>query len=353
MNELSTVPSSPFAAPALRSRETSSSAVAAQARAMIEARYVMALQRPRNADMARAALLRECARPTFAAVAEYRLPRGGKQISGPSIRFAEAALRALGNISIDTITTYDGDDYRIVRVMVVDLECNIPYSRDVTVPKTVERRQLKDGQAFISKRENSTGQVVYTVAATEDELTVRENALVSKALRTLALRLVPGDLIDEALAACHATIEAGDKGDPEAKRKALLDSFLGLGVTPADLAKFLGHPTDRIAPKEVEALRGVFSALKQGETTWAEVLAELEESGGSDTGATAADDPTSKKAVLSSIADLRLRVGDAGYAAALGGIGIDKGTKLDALGLDVLGRLNATLAEISNMGGRQ
>jgi hypothetical protein len=41
----------------------------------------------------------ECDRPRFAEVARYSKPQGSTKVTGPSIRFVEAALRCLGNIA--------------------------------------------------------------------------------------------------------------------------------------------------------------------------------------------------------------------------------------------------------------
>ena len=52
-------------------------------------------------------LLKECHRPSFADVARYRKPIG-KGVEGLSIRFAEAALRLMKNITIQqTVVSED------------------------------------------------------------------------------------------------------------------------------------------------------------------------------------------------------------------------------------------------------
>jgi len=48
----------------------------------------------------------------------------------------------------------------------------------------VERRQPQPGRTIIRSRTNSTGQMVYLIAATEDELLNKQNALASKSIRT-------------------------------------------------------------------------------------------------------------------------------------------------------------------------
>lgn len=130
----------------LAAPDTASTAVAAQAKALVEARYIMAIRRPRDMDVVRERMLKECLRPSFAAVARYTKPIGrdrSKWPTGPSIRFAEAAVRNMTNITVETMTVYDDREKRIVRVTVTDLEANVPYSQDITIAKTIERRQRR------------------------------------------------------------------------------------------------------------------------------------------------------------------------------------------------------------------
>lgn len=250
--------------------ETAASAVAQQATAQVQARYLMALKRPRNMDNVRVLLLRECKRPGFAHSARYRKPIG-KGIEGPSIRFAEAAARLMGNILPETLTTYDDAEKRIVRVSVTDLETNICYSRDVVIEKTVERSQPKDG-IFLRVRVNSQGKKTYLVPATEDDLLNKENALISKALRTAILRLLPGDILEEAMEQCIETARDRSAQDPDAERKRLADAFAELRVMPTDLAAYLGHDMGSTSPAELVELRGIYVSLKDGEAKWKDIL---------------------------------------------------------------------------------
>lgn len=251
--------------------ETASMAVAAQARAAIEARYIMALKRPRDPDAVRVKLMKECTRPSFAAVARYRKPIGAG-IEGPSIRFAEAAIRCMTNIFPEVSTVFDDERKRIVRVAVTDLEVNVTYTRDVTVNKVVERSKVKDGQRVLDERLNAQGKKVFLVEATEDDLLNKEGALVSKALRTLALRIIPGDLIDECMTEVKKTLHDRAAKDPDAERKALVDAFASLKVFPDDLLGYLGHGLDKLVPAEVVELRAIYASIRDGEATWADVL---------------------------------------------------------------------------------
>lgn len=251
--------------------ETASSAVAAQAQASVQARYVMAERRPRDLDDVRVRLMKECRRPGFAAVARYRKPIG-QGIEGPSIRFAEAATRAMGNVLTETPTIYDDAQKRIVRVSVTDLESNITYSQDITIAKVVERRSLKRDQVAISQRTNSQGATTFLVEATDDEILNKQNALISKAMRTQQLRVLPGDLLEEAMALCIETQRNADAQDPDAARKKLADAFASLGVRPSDLKIYLGHDLEKSTPGEIGELRSLYTAVRDGETSWAEAL---------------------------------------------------------------------------------
>lgn len=257
-----------------RTAETQSAAMQAQAEASVRARFVMAMQRPRSWDDVRVRLLQECARPGFAEVARYRKPIG-QGVEGPSIRFAEACARYAGNLGVETATTYEDATKRIIHVTACDYETNASFSADVTVAKVVERKNAK-GRSVAGQRTNSFGDVVYLVEATEDELLNVTNALVSKATRTLILRLIPGDIVEEAQDACMRTLSDRAAKDPSGERKKLCDAFASLGVMPADLARYLGHSLDALQPAELVELRKVFGTIRDGETTWREILATRE-----------------------------------------------------------------------------
>ncbi len=254
-----------------QTHETAASAAAAQSKALVEARYTVAMHRPRDMDAVRESLLRECKRPSFAAVARYNKPIG-KGVVGPSIRFAEAAIRCMTNIVVEETTTYDDDEKRIIQVTVSDLESNVPYSTSVTVEKTIERRNKKQDDEVVRERTGSSGAKVYILRATEDDILNKKNALLSKAIRTLALRLVPGDLIDECMYVVVKTQESADAKDPDGARLKIVDAFGALNVTVSDLKAYAGDLT-KLSPAELADLRALHAAIKEGETTWKAAMA--------------------------------------------------------------------------------
>jgi hypothetical protein len=262
---------------ALATAETASAAVAAQATAAVQARYLVAMKRPRDWDDVRVKLLGACRRSRFAETARYLKPVG-KGVEGWSVRFAEECVRNMTNVLPETATIFDDRSKRILRQSVTDLEANVTYSIDLTIEKTVERSRLKDGQVPLSVRTNSNGQKTFIVEATEDELLNKQAALVSKALRQNALRLMPSDILEECLDQVYATQRTEDAKDPDAARKRLVDAFVSIGVKPSDLKLYLGHEIASSSQHEIAELRAVFAAIRDGEGSWKEAL-ELKQKG--------------------------------------------------------------------------
>lgn len=255
-----------------RRAETTATAAAAQVRAQMEFHYLMALRAPRDLEEVELRLLKECDRPAFAREALYNKPIG-KGVMGLSIRFAEKALMCMRNMASDTIVTFDDDQKRIVRQVVTDFESNVTFSKDVTINKTVERRQVKEGQEIISRRMNSRGEMVHLVAATEDDLLNKEGALISKAMRTNVLRVLPGDIQARCREKILKILRDQHAQDPEGRKKAMLAAFYELGVKPKDISEVLGHDLDSpITADEFINLQALHNAIKDGETNIREAI---------------------------------------------------------------------------------
>lgn len=256
-----------------RSSETISTALAERERAAIESRLAIARKFPRDWMVVRQTVLNDCKRPAFAKAARYSKPIGGSRVEGFSIRFAEAAVRAMRNVLVEQDILFEDVDRRLVEVRITDLEGNITYPTKLMIEKTVERKKPQEGQRIISQRQNSNGQITYKVEASEDELLNKQAALVSKAMRSCVMRLVPGDIQDEALSQIHKTQSDEDAKDPQAAMKSVIDGFvIHLGIKAQTLAEYLGHPIDQMTPDEIAELRAIGTAIREGETKWSEVM---------------------------------------------------------------------------------
>lgn len=251
-------------------------AAAESAKARIQAKFIMAFQKRRSEDDARDAILRACKRPAFAERVEYAKPVGGKSIKGLSIRFAETAGRLWGNLDTDVQVVYENENIRRTRITTTDLETNVGYGQEIVVTKTVERKKAGPDREILGERVNTYGETVYIVRTTDEEMTTKENAQFSKIIRNQILRVMPADILDEARETALTTMRNKASGDPEAARKKILDSFSSIGVRPRDIKQYLGHEVDLMTPKELEELRGIYSAIKDGEATWLDYSKDID-----------------------------------------------------------------------------
>lgn len=281
-------------------------AMAQKEKSLLEARMGIARERPRDWMMVRAKLLAECDRPGFADAAIYSKPvGGGKNHEDMSIRFAEACVRSAGNIRNTVEVVEDGPRTVTYRVTVLDMEGGSSFDEEFMLTKTVERTFLKDDQQALGERTNSRGKKTYIVQATEDDLANKKGAAASKLIRKCVLRLMPGDIVDECKARCERTIANRDAKNPAQARNNLLDAMSALGVTPKQVAEYLGKENaELITPAEVTKMRPIYTALKEGETTWRDIaeakagaskkagpVAPQPPNGGSTPAAPAAQDP--------------------------------------------------------------
>lgn len=254
-------------------------AAAESAKARIQAAYVMAMQKPRSYSNSRQKIMEACRRPFFAEKVEYSKPvGGGNRIVGPSIRFAELALREWGNISYENQVVYDDDLTRRINVVITDLESNTTFSASIQIAKTVERKK-SDGREVVSERINSNGDRIFVVKATEDEIATKQAAAVSKALRNEGLRLIPQDIVEEAIDVARDTLRKGDKSDPDAARKKLSDAFAQLKIMPSDLEAYLGHKLEMTSPAEIGELRTIYQTIRDGEAKWIDYVSPPVEEG--------------------------------------------------------------------------
>lgn len=253
--------------------ELAAISIAARVRAEVEASFLVAQRNPRNEDEIRAQMVLRCRDSEFAAAATYAKPIGGGVVRGLTIRFAEELLRVWGNINVEMAELYDDDEKQIIQVVSRDLQANTTMRQEFTLLKTVERSNAKHRQV-LGQRVNTHGEVVFIVAATEDELQTKKAAQLSKAIRQLTLRILPAALKAECTRIIQETVAKNVKQDPESNRKQILDAFAALGVTPKELSIHLKQDVKTLSPAQLVKLRELYTALKEGMTTWAEVKSQ-------------------------------------------------------------------------------
>ena len=257
-------------------RDIAAVAAAEQARALVEARVILAMRRPRDLDQVRLKLLADCKRTRFAEAARYSKPIGSGQVEGWSIRFAEAAVRRYGNIDIHTNIVSESAEAFILSVSAIDLESNAGFGGEIQIRKTVERRSLRPGEVAESVRTNSQGRPTYTVRATEDDMLTKVGNYISKGIRTYALRLVDADILDECMEQIEKTA-GGQTQDPAAKRKRIVDAYAEIGIGPEVVKRIVGKSDlGLLTEAELKKLRETFVALRDEEITLEELVGKAE-----------------------------------------------------------------------------
>lgn len=150
MNDIATTHQhmNPFSSAPVAARPTGVNAVAQtdQHRAVAEVQAAMMIARmnPRDQIQAMDRILNSCSRSTLADVAVYQYSRGGSDITGPSIRLAEAIAQNWGNLQfgIREIGQHGGES--TVQAYAWDVETNTRREVMFQVPHT---RYTKKGRS--------------------------------------------------------------------------------------------------------------------------------------------------------------------------------------------------------------
>lgn len=171
----------------------------------------------------------------------YSLPRGGKQLVGPSVRFAEMVASAYGNLRCGARVVDEGDAFITSQGVCHDLESNLAITFEVQ-----RRITTSKGQRF-----------------NDDMIGVTGNAANSIALRNAILRCIPKALWAEVYDAARKTA-VGDAKTLTARRQGLLEKFGALGVTKEQVFGLLDKPgIDDITIDDLERMIGVFNAIRE------------------------------------------------------------------------------------------
>jgi hypothetical protein len=220
-----------------------------QDKAQLDIQIVTAKAYPRNilraTDNALAIVTMD---QVIAKTCNYSVPRGGKQITGPSVHLAKIIAQVWGNMRIDA-KVIDIDQTRITSEAICwDLESNLAI-------KTQIKRSITGRQGRFS----------------EDMITVTGNAANSIALRNAILSVVPKGIVDKIYNAAKQTItgDISDKNKLIAKRVQVFSSLRdAFGVSDKEILFAVGKAAiDFVDGDDIVTLVGVGQAIRDGDTT--------------------------------------------------------------------------------------
>jgi hypothetical protein len=251
----------PFGAPvALRESQTALGDVE-QSRAIAETQGAMVIAKrfPRDQKAAFDAIMNACDRPTLAEGALYSYSRGGSEITGPSIRLAEALAQNWGNIQFGIRELEQRGAESTVEAFAWDVETN---TRQVKTFQVKHERHTKQGAKKLTDPRD-----VYELVANQG----------ARRLRACILGVIPGDITEAAVKRCESTLKASADTSPEAMKK-MLDAFGPFGVTKEMVEKKIQRRLDSIQPAQVVALKKIYASLRDAMSApgdWFDIPKEL------------------------------------------------------------------------------
>ena len=137
----------------------------------VQAAMVVAKKFPRDTIAAERRILDACKRPALARAAAYEYQRGGGTITGPSIRLAEVAAQAYGNLDFGIIELEQRNGESSVMAYAWDLETNTRSTKVFTVKH--ERRVGRGDENAVIKR-LSDPRDIYEMVANNGARRLRE-----------------------------------------------------------------------------------------------------------------------------------------------------------------------------------
>lgn len=302
----------PFGSREIAARTSGALVEVEQQRAIAETQAAMIIAKrfPRDEAEAMDKILQACTRPSLAEAALYSYSRGGTEITGPSIRLAEAIGQSWKNLQFGVRELSQRGGESEVEAFAWDVENN---TRQVKVFKVPHVRYTKKGSYALEDPRD-----VYEMVANQG----------ARRLRACILGIIPGDVIDAAVKQCEITLNTKAEVTPE-RLHSLLEKFIAYGVTKEMIEKRIQRRLDAMTPALMVQLGKIYNSLKDGMSAaadWFEV-------------APAGDAPTTGAAGLKAAATGK-RKKDADQA------GVDKQTGEIETPLDRVRRICDAAAEI-------
>lgn len=185
----------------------------------------------------------------------YALPRGGKKVIGPSVRFAELVVAAYGNVHVG-VTIIDVDDEAVVcHGYVLDLEENT-------------RTEIPKRQRVTKKRDAKK--------ADEDMKNLAVAVASSIAYRNAVFKAIPRALWEDIW---HTSQEAATgKGTMQQRRAAAFALYAKFGASESQVLAALGRSgEEEVTNDDLRYLKGMVTSIRSGELTIEDALRPLGE----------------------------------------------------------------------------
>lgn len=241
-------------------------ATSQRAVAEVQAAMVIAKRFPRDPIQAMDRILNACTRPSLAEAALYQYSKGGSDVSGPSIRLAEAIAQQWQNIQfgfteLNRGLDHDGVAFSEVEAYAWDLETNT--KRPLVFRVRHWRDTKKGGYAIKDERD------IYELVANQAQ----------RRVRACILGVIPGDVVEAAANQCDITLKSKADTSPEAVQK-MIAAFSAYGVTKEQIEARIQRRLESIQPAQIVSLKKVYASLRDGMSSpedWFDPVATTED----------------------------------------------------------------------------
>jgi hypothetical protein len=213
--------------------------------AELQSAMILAKRFPRDQRAALDRILIACQRKGLAEHSVYSYAKGGTEISGPSIRLAEAMAREWGNVQCGVRELEQRNGESTVEAFAIDLETNYRCSK---VFQVKHQRHTRSGTYELTDPRE-----IYELVANQG----------ARRVRACILAVIPSDVTETAVEQCEATLKSKCDTGPDAVKK-MLEAFTSLSVTKEQIEIRIQRKMDAITPAQFLSLRKIFNSIKDG-----------------------------------------------------------------------------------------
>jgi len=213
----------------------------------IQAAMTIAKKFPRDEIDACNRIRKSCQRKSLAEKAEYSYPRGGKRVTGASIRLAESVAQHWGNIDYGLVELSRNYGSSEMMAYAWDLETNTRRTQVFTVQHI---REKKGGNTKLTDPRD-----IYEMTSN----------LGARRVRACILAVIPGDVVEDAVNTCHETLKGSHKDpliDRAKKMVAVFDDEFS--VKKEMIEEYFGYNLEALSEIDYAELISIYNSLKDG-----------------------------------------------------------------------------------------
>lgn len=213
----------------------------------VQAAVFMAKRFPRDENAAMSRIMRACERKGLAAKATYSYPRNNTQITGPSIRLAEAIAQSWGNIQSGVVELSQQEGESTCMAYCWDIETNTRECKIFTVKHQIS---TKNGMKVLTDPRD-----IYELVANQG----------ARRKRACILNIIPGDVVDAAVERCNKTLQSGEQKPLIDRLRELTDRFQKYYSVPLlSIEQYFGYPLNVFTALDGQTLAGIYNAIRDG-----------------------------------------------------------------------------------------